>query len=90
MNDRKLLLSVAAEVGLDGEAANIFLDSGEGHREVKAMYQKVLAAGVQSIPTFVVDGGNYVVNGAAKASELEECLRAIEKEVNDKSLIDLF
>ena len=74
-------MSVSAEVGLDGEAADAFLESGEGHREVKAMYQKVLAAGVQSIPTFVVDGGNFVINGAAKANELEECLRAIEKEV---------
>jgi predicted DsbA family dithiol-disulfide isomerase len=74
-------VSVAAAVGLDPTAAAAFLASGVGHREVQAMYRRVTAAGVNSIPTFVVDGGKFVVSGAAKAAELEECLRAIEVEV---------
>jgi peptidyl-tRNA hydrolase len=69
------------QVGLDAAAAEAFLASGVGHASVQAVYLRVTAMGVHSIPTFLVDGGRFVVNGAANASELEACLRAIEAEV---------
>jgi predicted DsbA family dithiol-disulfide isomerase len=53
-----------------------FLASPEGEAEVMAAYAKTSDLGIHSIPTLVLDG-RFVVNGAAKAGEIEEALRSL-------------
>ena len=81
LNDRALLVAVAYEAGLDGDAAELYLSSGKGADDVRRVYNRVQQMGVHSIPTFVIDGGRFVMSGAAHASELEATLRKIEREV---------
>lgn len=81
LNDRALLIDVAAEAGLDAAAAAAQLDSKENAEEIRRTFERVHAAGVTGIPTFVIDGGRIVMSGAAHADELEVRLRELEAEV---------
>lgn len=81
LNDRAMLVGVAAECGLDAGLAEAALASGEGRAQVKATYRRVQELGVHSIPTFVLDGGGAVLGGAAHARELEAALREVEADV---------
>ena len=81
LNDRALLVAVAAEAGLDAANAAAQLDSKENAEEIRKTFERVHAAGVTGIPTFVIDGGRLVMSGAAHADELELRLRELEAEV---------
>ena len=81
LNDRRMLLDLAAAHGCDREAAAAYLDSPEGAEDVRRTYQAVQEMGINGIPTFVIDGGATVLGGAVHAAELERTLRQIEAEV---------
>lgn len=81
LNDRAMLVDAAAHVGLDPAAAEAWLAAGDGKEAVRRTYDMVQQLGIHSIPTFVVDGGRAVLNGAVHADELEAVFREIEDEV---------
>lgn len=78
LNDAAMLIDEAAAVGADPVAARRLLDSNEGEAEIKAAGPLLAKLGVQSIPTFIVDG-RYLVNGAAKSAEFIGLFRKLEQ-----------
>lgn len=40
----------------------------------------VISSGVNSIPTLVVDGGSFVLDGAARAEDIAATLRSITRQ----------
>ena len=85
LNDMGLLLDTVEQVGLDRAACEEFLLSSTGEREVLETVDRVQALGIHSIPTLVLDGGKYVLNGAADSAEVSRALRRIvlEKKRSD-------
>ena len=81
LNDRSMLIDAAVGVGLDREEAMACLANKALADNVRSAYQFVQRAGIHSIPTFVIDGGRYVLNGAVHSSELVKVFREIEREV---------
>lgn len=61
--DHQVLADLAAEVGLDREAALAALKSGEFADAVEADIQQARQYGIQGVPFFVF-GGKYAVSGA--------------------------
>ena len=86
LNDLSLLLDAAAEVGLDRSVCETFLHSSHGTEEVLRTVDEVHALGISSIPTLVIDGGKYVVSGAAEKETVAETLRQIVSERNNGSI----
>lgn len=78
LNDRTLLSASISSIGLSDEqvqALERFLDDPQRGREVTLeLYQRTQSLGIDSIPTLVVDG-QYMMSGAAQASEVERVLR---------------
>jgi predicted DsbA family dithiol-disulfide isomerase len=75
LNDRNLL-SASVEAVLDGEALTEtlqYLESDRGKAETLQLYEQTQRMGIDSIPTFVIDG-KYVMSGAARADEIKEAL----------------
>jgi predicted DsbA family dithiol-disulfide isomerase len=83
LNDISFLLDAATEVGVARAECEAFLRSREGEREVLQTVARVQEMGVNSIPTLVVDGGKYVLEGASHSSSVLETLRRV---VADKKL----
>lgn len=83
LNDREMLLDTAVSVGLDRSEAEACLADKALADNVKTAYQFVQRSGINSIPTFVIDGGRYVLNGAVNSSELVHVFRHLESEVAD-------
>ena len=63
LNNHKLLVATAEEVGVPAADAEAFLASGEGREQIEEALKILRALGVNSIPTFIV-GGDRVVGGA--------------------------
>ncbi|MGI5188190.1 DsbA family oxidoreductase [Promicromonospora sp. CA-289599] len=61
--DHQVLADLAAEVGLDRDAALAALESGEFADAVEADIQQAHQYGIQGVPFFVF-GGKYAVSGA--------------------------
>mmetsp|Transcript_29492 Transcript_29492/g.60285 ORF Transcript_29492/g.60285 Transcript_29492/m.60285 type:complete len:121 (-) Transcript_29492:134-496(-) len=80
-----MLVRVAEECGLNAKHALDYLSSPEGLACVRKTYAAVSAQGINSIPTFIIDGGTRVLNGAARAEELEAALREVEREVVEEA-----
>ena len=57
------LAAVAGSIGLDDAAALAYLESDAGSAAVRADLAEARELGIQSVPTFVVDG-KYVIQGA--------------------------
>jgi len=78
LNDRSLLSASIAGIGLSSQHVQEleeFLDNPLRGREVTLeLYQRTQSLGVDSIPTLVVDG-QYMLSGAARASEVERVLK---------------
>ena len=77
LNNHKLLVATAEEVGVPAADAEAFLASGEGREQIEEAQKILRALGVQSIPTFIV-GGDRVVGGAAHADNFVHAFREIE------------
>lgn len=63
LDDRKLLAKLAAEIGLDAEAVEKALESGEYAAAVQADIQQAVGFGVRGVPFFVFNR-TYAISGA--------------------------
>lgn len=61
--DTETLVAVAAETGLDADAARQWLDSGAGSFEVEQAARRAARMGVSGVPFYVL-GGRYALSGA--------------------------
>lgn len=79
IGDIDTLVEIAVEQGLDRAEADAFLRSGEAAAEVRADEEAQGAAGLRSVPTFIIGGD--VVSGAQSVATFEAALRrAAERE----------
>jgi predicted DsbA family dithiol-disulfide isomerase len=73
------LATLAAEAGLDADAARAALESGEFLDDVRADQAQAAAYGIQGVPFFVIDG-KYGVSGAQPAEAFSQILRQVWSE----------
>ena len=77
------LADLAAEVGIDREAALAALESGDYASNVSADIALAQQYGVQGVPFFVIDG-KYGVSGAQEAGTFTEILQQVQNEKNSE------
>lgn len=65
--DHATLADIAAEAGLDRDAALAMLTSGEGTAEVREELEAAQTMGVSTVPTYIIDR-RWVVQGAQRAA----------------------
>jgi predicted DsbA family dithiol-disulfide isomerase len=75
IGDRKTLVDLAADAGLDREAARKFLDSTQGLQEVRNEEEEARSQYVDAVPTFTI-AGRYVVSGAHESDVFLEAFEA--------------
>ena len=75
----KVLLRLAAEMGLDVERARAVLESGEYGSEVRERIRHWQLLGIHSVPSIVVDG-RYLIQGGQPPEAFEQALREIAAE----------
>ncbi len=80
IGEANVLVDIAAENGLDREAAATFLGSDDGAREVRAAQQAMRASGVRSVP--MIDTGAEVVSGAQTIEHFERALQRAAESFN--------
>lgn len=73
IGDRDTLVRVAAEAGLDPEAARATLESDAYAREVRADERRAAALGISGVPFFVIDE-KYGISGAQPADVILDAL----------------
>ncbi|MEV8025555.1 DsbA family oxidoreductase [Microbacterium sp. NPDC080220] len=73
------LVDLAAEAGLDREAARDALESGRYLEAVRADQAQAQAYGIQGVPFFVIDG-KYGVSGAQPAEAFAQIARQVWSE----------
>ncbi len=74
--DRDVLVRIAAETGLDGDAARRILDANEYADEVRALEDRWQQAGIHSVPATIVNG-QYLISGGQPPEVFESALREI-------------
>jgi predicted DsbA family dithiol-disulfide isomerase len=74
--DRDVLVRIAAETGLDGDAARRILDANEYADEVRALEDRWQQAGIHSVPATIVNG-QYLISGGQPPEVFESALRGI-------------
>ena len=72
IGDRKQLFSLAAQVGLDLNELESYLESGKAADKLNQHLQEVREYGINGVPTFVI--GNKMVVGAQPYQVLEKML----------------
>lgn len=77
--DPDVLVAKAESVGLDGAAAREVLASGRYADEVRMAEQSWLRAGVNSVPSIVINR-KYLISGGQTAAVFEDSLRRIAAE----------
>ncbi|RLK49496.1 DsbA family oxidoreductase [Microbacterium telephonicum] len=70
------LVALAAEVGLDADAARTALEEGRYLAAVRADQAQAQAYGIQGVPFFVIDG-KYGVSGAQPAEAFSQIARQV-------------
>lgn len=70
------LVALAAEAGLDSDAARAALESEEFLPAVRADQEQAVAYGIQGVPFFVIDG-KYGVSGAQPAEAFAQIVRQV-------------
>ena len=75
VGDQAALTEVAVAAGLDRARVSGYLASDEGRAEVTAELAEARALGINSVPTFVIDG-TWAIQGAQETSTF---LRALEQ-----------
>ncbi|MDA0168876.1 DsbA family oxidoreductase [Solirubrobacter taibaiensis] len=73
------LADLAAEVGLDRDAALRALESGEYDPAVKADQEQAMRFGIRGVPFFVIDG-KYGVSGAQAPETFAQALKQVQDE----------
>jgi predicted DsbA family dithiol-disulfide isomerase len=73
------LVDLAAEAGLDADAARSALESERHLDDVRADQAQAVAYGIQGVPFFVIDG-KYGVSGAQPAEAFSQILRQVWSE----------
>lgn len=76
--DSDQLVAEAVAVGIDGERARDYLDSGEGRQELEQALQAARDLGVRAVPTFVFDG-KAAVEGAQPPARFLEALEEVAR-----------
>jgi len=74
--DRDVLVRIATENGLDGDAARRMLDGNEYADEVRAQERHWQQAGIHSVPATVING-QYLISGGQPPEVFENALREI-------------
>jgi predicted DsbA family dithiol-disulfide isomerase len=74
LTDREVLVKAAADVGLDAVAVRALLESEEDVEEITMAASQAKEAGINGVPTFIVDG-RYAVSGAQAAETLADVIR---------------
>ncbi len=83
VGDVDQLVAAAADVGVDPDRVRVLLASDDGVAELEAAFESARRLGIQSVPTFVIDGRHAVVGAqpaAALLEVLENLARASEPE----------
>jgi predicted DsbA family dithiol-disulfide isomerase len=75
LGDRRTLVAITGEAGLDPAAVGRFLDSDEGTAEIRTEEEIARAAGITGVPLFVING-RHTISGAQRAELL---LAALER-----------
>jgi predicted DsbA family dithiol-disulfide isomerase len=78
--DRDVLAGLAAEVGLDREAATALLDSDAEAEFVRAERAEAYGNGITAVPTFVIEG-EWMLQGAHETEKWVKALTHIESEL---------
>lgn len=78
--DPQVLTDAAAAGGISAERVRAMLDSDEGLAEVRAGLGQAQALGIQSVPTFVING-RYSVQGAQPPEVFAEVLAKVAAEL---------
>jgi predicted DsbA family dithiol-disulfide isomerase len=69
LEDPEVLIQAAADAGFDAEAARGYLEAGTGLEEVQSEDMQARRAGIQGVPTFIVNG-QYALSGAQEPKVL--------------------
>lgn len=78
-SDAAVLIDVARQCGLDGDRVAQILAGDEFAAEVRAMERQWIEAGINSVPSVVIDG-KYLIPGAQPPEAFEQALRQIAAE----------
>lgn len=82
VSDREVLLDLAAGEGFDRGSVNEALDDAALGLAVRSEQQRGRQAGINSVPSFVVDG-KYLIQGARDPAEYATMLRQIAGQVQN-------
>jgi predicted DsbA family dithiol-disulfide isomerase len=74
LSDREVLVKAAADVGFDPVAVRALLESEEDVEETTMAATGAKEAGINGVPTFIVDG-RYAISGAQAADTLADVIR---------------
>ena len=74
--DHEVLMDVAAQAGLDADAAREVLASGRYAEEVRADERRWREADIHAVPTLIIDD-RYMISGGQPADAFERALRKI-------------
>ncbi len=77
--DPQTLIEAAAAGGIGADRVTALLASEEGLEEIRAQLDQARAVGIQSVPTFVING-RYAVQGAQPPEAFAQALRQIAAE----------
>lgn len=69
IGDAEVLVQAAADAGFDAEAARGYLEAGTGLEATQAEDRQARQAGIQGVPTFVING-HYALSGAQEPKVL--------------------
>lgn len=81
VNDPETLADLAAEVGIDREAASAFLASDVGTVEVRALLEGALDREVTAVPTFIFED-RWTVPGAQEADTMLRVLQTVAERLS--------
>ncbi|MGO4408200.1 DsbA family oxidoreductase [Bosea sp. RAF48] len=84
IGDLDTLVEIAAEQGLDRAEAEAFLRDGEAATDVRAHEEAQGAAGLRSVPTFIIGGD--IISGAQSVATFEAALRRAAEQ--DAAFVD--
>jgi predicted DsbA family dithiol-disulfide isomerase len=79
LSNRAVLVGAAADVGLDPDAVGPLLESEEDVAEVTMAANAAKEAGINSVPTFIING-RYAVSGAHEPATLARVIRQAAEE----------
>ncbi|WP_313218067.1 DsbA family oxidoreductase [Stenotrophomonas sp.] len=77
--DPQTLIEAAAAGGIGADRVTALLAGEEGLEEIRAQLDQARAVGIQSVPTFVING-RYAVQGAQPPEAFAQALRQIAAE----------